>query len=417
MNKFRFSIDMILENKINFILSFVLTGIGFFLIGFTLLVYLAGSYGKQSAEKALSQGIGQTGVLNFHDVFDFASENGRDFHKNAFESELIHSIGALEYIELENKDFTELYEIQSQYHVKNGIPNTDMLQMLRADLEVFPITEIALENGGKAQHLDYSDDHTIYLYLGYAYRDIPIGTRFVKLTDDGEEMVYQVAGILQKGEIFVSVNLLNQIDFTTIRNDVNMDYEIMCINNGYSGSAPWFFSVDRRFSMEEGMSELEQIAERYGIKIKMYPLREMFDVVEKETAVMQESLFDVLICLVIVILGVVTTLQIVQIYQSSHQYGIFYAIGFSTADLQWMVIIRNVIYFVLSVCFGILLLLFCGQKYFITNVQVKELFYQMLFYRVLPVDLMLLLLLFFVVSFVPCRIFYRMEPVSMIQGR
>lgn len=417
MNKYRLSIDMILENKINFILSFVLTGIGFFLIGFTLLVYLAGNYGKDSAENVLSQGIEQTGVLNFHDVLDFASENGRKFRKGAFDSEFIHSIGTVERIEFENKDFPELYEVQSRDNLKKGILNTDVIQMLRADLEVFHIAEMALERGVGAQDLDYTDDHKVYLYLGYAYRDISIGTQFVIEADDGEETVYEVAGILRQGETFVSMNLLSRIDFTTIRNDVNMDEEIMCINDGYSSSAPWFFSVDRKFSMEQGMSELEKIAEKYEIEVEMYPLREMFDVVEAETAIMQDSLFEMLLCLVVVILGVVITLQIVQIYQSSHQYGILSAIGFSTADMQCMIIIRNVIYFILSVCFGIILLLFSGQKYFITNEQVKELFYHILFYKVLPVDLVLMLILLFVVSFVPCRMFHRMEPVSMLQSR
>ena len=82
----------------------------------------------------------------------------------------------------------------------------------------------------------------------------------------------------------------------------------------------------------------------------------------------------------------------------------------------WMIILRNAIYLILSVCVGIMLLMLSGQKYFITNVQVKELFFHILFSKVLPFDLILMIILFFVVSYVPCYIFHKIEPIKLIQG-
>lgn len=415
VSKFRFSIDMILENKLNFMLSIILTGIGFFLIGFTYLVYLAGPYGKESAEKALSQGIENTGVINFSD-FDYISENGREFRKAAFNSKSIHSIGAIRYAELDSADFAELYEIQCSSNVEGELLYTNSLQMLNVDLEVFDISDVSLEDGVAVQNLEYSDKDIKYLYLGHAYKNISVGTQFVRETEDGEQIVYKVAGIIEKGEKFVSPDLMHRIDYTTIRNDVDTEYAIICLNNDYSRSSPWFFSIDKNYSMNEGMAELEKIADKYGIQIEDYPLQEMFDIVETETAIMQESLLDMLFCLMIVILIVVTTLQIVQIYHRSHQYGILYAIGFSTMDMQWMIILRNAIYFILSACVGIVLLMLSGRKYFITNNQVKNLFFQILFCRVLPFDLILMMFLFLAVSFVPCYIFHKMEAAKLMQG-
>lgn len=425
MNKVRFAIDMILQKKLNFILSVMLTGVGFFLIGFTLLIYLAGAFSEESAENVLSQGIGQTGIVNFRDAFDFASENGREFRKAVFESDLIHSIGAVNYVYYEKEDFTELYEIQSEDNIKKDMTVADssqmsladMLHVLEVDLEVFNISDMSLEDGVPPQNLKYPDQDTRYLYLGHAYHDIPVGTQFVYEPGDETKIVYEVAGIIEKGEAFVSEDLSGVLFFGTIRNDVNTDYEIICINNDYSRHAPWFFSVDKNYSMDEGMKELEKIADRYGIKIqKGYPLREAFDIAGAQTAVIQESLLDMLLCLAIVIVVVVTTLQIVQIYHCSKHYGILYAVGFSTADMQWMLIVRNVICFVLSVCVGILLLILTGQRCFVINNQAKELFFELLSYRVLPVDFILMVFLFFVVSYIPCRMFHRMDPVRMIQG-
>ena len=415
MYKFRFSIDMILKNKLNFSLSVILTGIGVFLIGFTYLIYLAGIYGKESAEDVLSQGINNTGVVNFND-FDYTSEKGRDFRKAAFDSDIIHSIGAVEYAEFDSEDFAELYEIQRNKNGEGEIQYAQSLKILNVDLEAFDISDVSLEEGVPIKKLEYFDKNIQYLYLGHAYHDISVGTQFLKETEDGEKIVYEVAGIMKKGEKFVSSDLLQRIDFTTMQNDVDTEYEIICLNNDYSRSSPWFFSIDTKYSMNEGMDELEKIANKFGMQIEDYPLQEMFDIVETETAIMQESLLDMLFCLMIVIFIVVTTLQIVQIYHQSHQYGILYALGFSTADMHWMIILRNAIYLILSVCVGIMLLMLSGQKYFITNVQVKELFFHILFSKVLPFDLILMIILFFVVSYVPCYIFHKIEPIKLIQG-
>ena len=61
--KIRYAMDMLAENPKNFIASVLLCGVGLSLIGFNLLVYLAGNHSYKSAEDVLSQGIEHTGIL------------------------------------------------------------------------------------------------------------------------------------------------------------------------------------------------------------------------------------------------------------------------------------------------------------------------------------------------------------------
>ena len=146
MKKFRFSIDMILESKVNFLLSVILASIGFFLIGLTFLVYLAGSYGRESAENVLAQGIGQTGILSRKD-FDLPLEdNFKKFRKAAFESEQIYSIGSVrtQGFVLEHQYFSELCEIRNEHNIKKNLPVETDLPALRVDLEVFNISDMSL---------------------------------------------------------------------------------------------------------------------------------------------------------------------------------------------------------------------------------------------------------------------------------
>lgn len=413
--KVRFAIDMIVENPTHFIISILLSGAGLCLLGFTMLVYLAGNNGKRTAEEVLTQGIGHTGIVS-NENFDFFSESGMNFRKEAYDSEIIHSIGSFNYGSISDGDFSALlYNIQQGHAVNASDMFGDALQILWVDRELLTLCNLQYEDYIPADQLDDSDKDIQYMYLGYAYRDIPVGTIF-KYNSMGVTIMYEVAGILKKDTGFASQDLLNAEDFTTLRSDINMNYEIICINDGPSYTGPWMFSVEKNYTLEEGMEELNRIAAANGIEIEVYSLQSTFDNVKQQTQVMQDSLLDMLMLILLVLVIVVTTLQIVQIFHQSHSYGILYSVGFLSLEIQAMMIIRNVIYFVFSFCIGTGLLIGIGHLYFMSDIQSKEVFLHLLFTQVLPVGGILMLILFCIITAIPCYVFNRQDPIKLMQG-
>lgn len=174
--KIKFAMDMISENPLNFIVSIILSGVGLSLVGFTLLVYLAGNNGLESAERVLANGIANTGVL---EVEEFYFDSGLNFRKQAYDSPIIHSIGAFSYKNINSDSFPDLYSIQHNNEINpSNQAGGHSLQMLLVDRELLELCNLDYEKYTPSNHLDYSDENVRYIYLGYTYHDIPLETKF-----------------------------------------------------------------------------------------------------------------------------------------------------------------------------------------------------------------------------------------------
>ncbi len=410
--KIRLAMDMIAQNQVNFYLSCLLMGVGILLVGFTYTVVIVGDYCRQSADTVLSVGIQNTGMMNVSKIY---TEDDYKLRTVAYDSPLIESIGSMNISEWSPSYAPELYEVQKGHTIHSNVMNeNNNIKYYEIDKELLSISNLSVKQGIDADKLDFSKS-VKYIYLGYAFRDIPIGTQYT--VDYGDEKeIYEVAGILENDTRLISLEQLYSVSYNTVRCDMNMDYQILSINDGPSYTSPWIFSVSKEYSMEEGMAELEKIANEFNVSVEVFPLQEKFGKASKETEIMKNCLLEMLILLVISILVIVITLQIVQIYHSARQYGLLYAVGFSFLDIQQIMFIRNVVYSVCSVFIGCGLLLWIGDKYFIVNNQVGDMFYELLSTRIMPLCILFIIGICVCVTVIPCYIFQKMSPVELLQG-
>lgn len=411
--KIRFAHDMIAEDFWNFILSVILSGIALALFGFTLMVFIGGGNGKRSAENVLSEGIEHTGLIVLEEQ---SGKEAMKFRREAFSSETVKSIGAYEMWTMDKNAFASLYSIQNGRSVNSGQGSmfSDGFQMLTVDKELLSLCRLELEKGTLPEKLDYTQKDTEYIYLGSAYSGIPVGTEFV---DDGAGLVYRVAGILDRDSRFAMEDLKYDENYSSLRNDMDMEYEAIHINNGISYSMPWLFSAERSCTFADAEETLYRLAEKNGVKIRVYPLQSLFEKVEEENRVMQDSLVEMIILVLLVIAAVSAVLQVVQIMRQERFYGIMYAVGFLKPEIQSIMVVRNIVWLLLSLGFGGGMILFGLPRYFVThNIQVRGLFYQFLAWPVLPVCVCLSLVVFAVITVVPCTVFGRQDPVKLIQG-
>lgn len=187
-------------------------------------------------------------------------------------------------------------------------------------------------------------------------------------------------------------------------------------SNTDSGNSLQMLIVDKAYSMEDGIKELKKAADTLNLNIRVYPLQEKFNRAFMETKIMEESLSEMLVLIFISIAIIVTLLQIVEILHHFHTYGIMYSVGFLSSEIIIMMAIRNFIYYILSLCTGLLLLFGVGKKYFITNIQVANLFFELLFKQVFPAGILIMLFLFCIITIVPCIVLKRLDPVELIQN-
>lgn len=411
--KIRFAIDLIAEDFGNFILSVLLSGIALALFGFTIMVFMGGENGKRSAENVLAEGIGHTGIIILEEQ---SGQEAMEFRREALFLETVNSIGAYEMWIMNKNSFADLYDIQNGRSVNSGQESlfSDGFQMLTVDRELLSLCRLELEKGILPENLDYTKENTEYIYLGSAYSGIPVGTEF---TDNETEQVYHVAGILDRNSRFVLEDLKYDENYASLRNDMDMKYEALHVNNGISYSMPWLFSADRNRTFAEAEESLYQLAEKKGVKIRVYPLQSLFDKVEEENRVMQDSLVEMIILVLLVISVVSAVLQVVQIMRQERFYGIMYAVGFLTPEIQGIMVMRNIIWLFLSLGLGGGMVVFGLPRYFVThNIQIRELFYQFLVWPVLPACVFLSLVVFAIITVVPCTVFGRQDPVKLIQG-
>lgn len=401
VTRIRYAVNGIVQDGTHFLLSALLIATGFGLIGFTVLVLLASGYGRSSAEHVLSQGIGNTGVLmvSFGDS-DFENDTQKAieeqigkivrFRRAAKETDMIQAIGGM------------------------GRTQSGDVQMIVMDLELTNLCAFPIGKGILPEELPIHEN-TQYLYLGYAYRDIPVGSRYV--VEAGEENItYEVAGIFQKNARFASDNMLRETDDTAFRNDISLNGEIVRINQGEGFNSPWFFSVREGYSVEDAMERLELLADEYGVVIEQYPLREKFDAIDAGNRVRKEILFEMTGFLTLVIVVTVTCFQLVKTYQNAYRYGIFYALGFSTSDIQGIILLQNGIAFLCALCLAFVMLALLWLIFFVKDVQAQEVFWQILLARALPIDGLAAVLLCVMVTYLPCHLLQMKEPIELIRG-
>ena len=313
-----------------------------FLIG--LFLYEQQNYNRNSCDKLLSSGIEGTGYLVIENSFfdrDY-EERGRELYNELYRYDGITAIGAVN--TAGTSGIPELMKLQRKYdrsrntRVYNDSGN---LCVTCFNPACWNINTISLAKGKQVSVDGYSDDDTHYLYLGWDYREIPVGTKYRQTFGADSTLTYEVAGIMKKGTRIVSEEIFD-VNMNSVVSYSNMDNAIVMITETNSVWRGLFAIDTKHYSMNEVRYYIKKLAAKYGRKVSIATVEATFDRAEEDSAQIRKYITDLFILVSLVTVGIMMCMQVIDFMSREYEYGIMRISGFTQKNLIQVFAVQNI---------------------------------------------------------------------------
>lgn len=330
---FKFALNLMSEKIGRTFLSITLTVLGIVVIIFTIVQGTGTEYAYKEIDKLLTSGIDKTARIQM-------SELNTNFLNDLAAQPEIAAVG--ESINYEVYSLPELAEIQNSH--KKKIESS--LKLTTISIGALDLCKLSLREGNF--ELDFHDEKTEYLYLGSGFKNISVGTIYKTEYAD-----YIVAGILQKGQRFIDSDLSYGFDQNRSDYTFNCDYSVLSVVSFPFTDGFWLSSSDN-YTLDQSLAKAFEIAEKHNIEIKYRTLQKsyenaMFNVLTVKNIFSKLMLVVCISCVIMIL-----CMQLLDIFGGLRDFGIMYSQGFSQADIETIVILKNIITFVVSLIFSVL---------------------------------------------------------------
>lgn len=330
---FKFALNLMSEKIGRTFLSITLTVLGIVVIIFTIVQGTGTEYAYKEIDKLLTSGIDKTARIQM-------SELNTNFLNDLAAQPEIAAVG--ESINYEVYSLPELAEIQNSH--KKKIESS--LKLTTVSIGALDLCKLSLREGNF--ELDFHDEKTEYLYLGSGFKNISVGTIYKTEYAD-----YIVAGILQKGQRFIDSDLSYGFDQNRSDYTFNCDYSVLSVVSFPFTDGLWLSSSDN-YTLDQSLAKAFEIAEKHNVEIKYRTLQKsyenaMFNVLAVKNIFSKLMLVVCISCVIMIL-----CMQLLDIFGGLRDFGIMYSQGFSQADIETIVILKNIITFVVSLIFSVL---------------------------------------------------------------
>lgn len=330
---FKFALNLMSEKIGRTFLSITLTVLGIVVIIFTIVQGTGTEYAYKEIDKLLTSGIDKTARIQM-------SELNTNFLNDLAAQPEIAAVG--ESINYEVYSLPELAEIQNSH--KKKIESS--LKLTTVSIGALDLCKLSLREGNF--ELDFHDEKTEYLYLGSGFKNISVGTIYKTEYAD-----YIVAGILQKGQRFIDSDLSYGFDQNRSDYTFNCDYSVLSVVSFPFTDGFWLSSSDN-YTLDQSLAKAFEIAEKHNVEIKYRTLQKsyenaMFNVLTVKNIFSKLMLVVCISCVIMIL-----CMQLLDIFGGLRDFGIMYSQGFSQADIETIVILKNIITFVVSLIFSVL---------------------------------------------------------------
>lgn len=388
-----------------------------FLLG--LFLYEQGNYNRNSCDKLLSSGVDGTGylVLESNRSEQEFWEKEMPFRKALYQYEGITAIGTVRdsgtNLPEEVRRLQEKYDSSENTRAYNAKGYVRVTCIEPTFLELNPIS---LAKGQPISPDISLDKDYCYLYLGWDYREIPVGTKYRQSFDSGLTLTYEVAGIMKKGTKLVSDEIF-WIDADSVVSYQNVDNAIVTIEK--SAGKPWeLFGIDtKHYSMNEVRHYIKKLAAQYGYQVSIATLSATFDRAEANSAEVRKYIRDLFVLVCLVTIGIMMCMQVIDFMSHEYEYGIMRISGFTQKELIQVFWIQNIakLLCAYAVAAGILALFL--QPMFAIDDTSALVIHELLLGCVFGKGLLLLLGLLLVSMLVPVFVVKKYPVVEMLKRR
>lgn len=339
--------------KIN-IMCIIISVICFVLLGFSLVFPWLYHKAYSDVDRLLPTGLNNVLVLDHTMAKDVYTENS--FMLDLKASDKIQSIGA-----------SGTYYVSPEFYYENQSIKEKVLEIRRKGLDNFRtegypdmqnmgIECIAISSATldfynlklyKGSFESVSNDNTV-LYLGYNYKDIPIGTVLKNVDYQGNIHDQVVAGILEKNTEIIDGHACANSYAMNVNYAINLDNMVLSVQE-YSNdfminmSGPVLVSLSKEISYEEGVEEASRIAEKYGIIINPAPLEGKMHIMLSEFDILLELTSSINPVLLIITVIILISSHLLSIIYRKRELGVWLSNGFGLKQVKKIILFETMI--------------------------------------------------------------------------
>lgn len=385
------------------------------LFGFSVFFYQCSQNNRYSSGKLYAEGLDRTGILRV--------EEDASMEKVCGLCEKIRGLSAVnatgDYVNLGVGLSGDLAKIQGTHQEEQMYSVSGMLELTFADAEMFQICDVPLQKNAilPAQYQEKDDE--VGIYLGSAYQDsVKQDACF-----EGRDVTYRVLGFLEEGKCWPSQRLQG-FQVSEISNVVDADYKVVALKAerdrmSILGSI-LLFTVSGDADFTQVSEEIYDLAEGEKLVVSIASIEEMIHAKELENQAAMDAIYHLFVLLLVVTVLTILCQQVVLFIKNAKEYEIMYAVGMSDDGITVTMGIENLIKLVVAlsvstavICSYVLVMIDNGAN----PDWIKEILRRILFERTVPFMAVLVFLLFFIVTFVPMRIFRYLSPVELVKGK
>lgn len=317
-------------------------------------------HGENMIRKSLGDDMSKYGVVR--NGRDIISENTSDYISEIYNAPEIDGVGTWVYgafahlttVGEEANYWKEILKVQNS-HVREFDEDPNFVQIVYMAGQAFHINNLELYRGNADQ---VGTNEGYLLYLGYNFKDIPVGTVFV---NEANGISYVVEGILQKNTSIVDEQaLLWNLGGLKLSCSVAMDNMVLVIapyRDNYF-SADFFFKCSDEYTYEEAAEKIKDISEKYGIQTETGRLQDRVDTVLSEVDWLLRAISELAGLLFFSAFIILLTTQLLTILFRKEELGVWLISGIDRKKIFRILLGENLIKMLLSsvLSFGIVLL-------------------------------------------------------------
>lgn len=404
----RFVMDSIARNKLRFFGEILMIFISLFMLTVGIFMKAQSKYYRTSLDDVLTKKVAGTGSLLIEE-YD-SEEDILAFFQEAQESTFIDAIGSAG--EGITNILPQLAEIQ-QGHTEYGW-EPGYVEMQYVTDSLLPLCNISLAEGELITEFDERGDHWCGLYLGWEFREIPVGTVFT-YTVNGEPEEYEVLGILEKGTRWVDPYVTRGNFSGATRGYEDMDYSVLFLY--YDSVLDMFgmFSVEDGVAMTDAVAYLNQLADKYNLRVTFGSMEKEMEKAETQNALMQKVTFQIFFLMSVTAIICILSFLMISIISRSGEYGILYAIGMGQSDLIRMNAIEIGLKFIIAFSSALAASYYFIQMFFSEGPYSVVIMKELLFRYVYGPVFLIGVLLFLTAAVGPMIYINRKSPVELLE--
>ena len=346
-------------------------------------------HGEHTIKKSLADDISKYGVIMNGGRNVLFHESISEYILDIYNSPEIDGVGTWQFVGFgymstvggDTDYWNEILESQNDHNMKSD-EYSDYVDGVYMLSQAFRINDLELYRGS-AEQVGVNDESL--MYLGYNFKDIPIGTVFA---NEQYGISYTVAGILKKNTSIVDEEILWNLRNLKFSSSISIDNMVLlippCSENYHSRD--YFFKCADGYTYEEAVDRINSISEKYGIQTDTGTLQYRVDTVLSEVDWLLNIFSDLSILLFAAAFIMLMTTQLLTILFRKDELGVWLMSGIGRGKIFMILLGENITKMLLSslIALGLMVLL---ERFMITSATAYELRY--ILWVNLPVFLLL----------------------------